>query len=412
MTARNITRTGQASSCYFRTTADGSTRKALVQIDERCNLHCAHCFVSATRAGQSMPYDDITGLLIPRLKACRVERVTLTGGEPTIHPHFTGIVRALRDAGMQVGFCTNATTLTDAQLSELAGIGGVHANVSLDGFRPESHGRFRGDRGSFAVTVGTVRKLAAAGLLQGLLCTPNSLAEDEEYRELCDFATRNGASYVLMNPLSSMGRGVKSRSRLSSSEEHMRRIRALTAPFDSPDLEIVHIRFPSTDGQPLAGCEAGTIIYVFTAGEVTVCPYPHNRRLALSTAECSGPAGCTLASSSRESGSRSPVSWSVTEVPIRKRLHSVSASPTARLRCADDAALTDSRAASRHAALLVRAGIGVVIAASGLDCWLTRGNQAAHVQGPASMVVLLPWSSCSRRATNRTVGRTAGMQGC
>ena len=273
MTARNITRTDQASSCYFRTTADGGTRKALVQIDERCNLHCAHCFVSATKAGESMPYDDITGLLIPRLKACRVERVTLTGGEPTIHPRLTGIVQALRGAGMQVGFCTNATTLTDAQISELAGIGGVHANVSLDGFRAESHGRFRGNRDSFAVTVATVRKLAAAGLLQGLLCTPNSLAEDEEYRELCQFAAGNGASYVLMNPLSSMGRGVKSRGRLADSEEHMRRIRALTAPFDSPDLEIVHIRFPSTGGQPLAGCQAGTIIYVFTAGEVTVCPY-------------------------------------------------------------------------------------------------------------------------------------------
>ena len=36
----------------------------------------------ATRAGQSMPYDDITSLLIPKLRACRVERVTLTGGEP------------------------------------------------------------------------------------------------------------------------------------------------------------------------------------------------------------------------------------------------------------------------------------------------------------------------------------------
>jgi len=190
MSARNMTRTGQASSCYFRTTADGGTRKALVQIDERCNLHCAHCFVSATRAGQSMPYDDITSLLIPRLQACRVERVTLTGGEPTIHPHFIGIVQALRGAGMQVGFCTNATTLTEAQISELAGIGGVHANVSLDGFRAESHGRFRGDRGSFAVTVATVRKLAAAGLLQGLLCTPNSLADDEEYRELCEFRCR------------------------------------------------------------------------------------------------------------------------------------------------------------------------------------------------------------------------------
>jgi radical SAM protein with 4Fe4S-binding SPASM domain len=264
MTLRSTIKTGQASSCYFRTTTSDGARKALVQIDERCNLHCAHCFVSATRVGQSMRYGDIIGLLIPRLKECRVERVTLTGGEPTIHPRFTDIVRSLRDAGMQVGFCTNATTLTDAQIHELASIGGVHANVSLDGFRAGSHGRFRGNRDSFAVTIATVRRLAAARLLQGLLCTPNSLAEDEEYRELCEFAAENSAS---------MGRGVKSRGRLADNEDHMRRIKALTAPFDGQDLEVVHIRFPSTDGQPLAGCEAGTIIYVFTGGQVTVCPY-------------------------------------------------------------------------------------------------------------------------------------------
>src|SRR6516165_8964172 len=239
MTARSITRTGQAASCYFRTSTGGSARKALVQIDERCNLHCAHCFVSATKTGQSMPYDAITSLLIPRLAECRVERVTLTGGEPTIHPRFMDIVHALRTAGMQVGICTNATMLSSAQISELAGTGGVHVNVSLDGFRPESHGRFRGDRGSFAVTVATVRKLAGAGLLQGLLCTPNSLAEDEEYRELCEFATACGATYVLMNPLSAMGRGVRSRGRLAGSDEHMRRIHDLTSPFSGPGLEIV-----------------------------------------------------------------------------------------------------------------------------------------------------------------------------
>jgi len=273
MAARGIASSGQALSCYFRTTTDGNGRKALVQIDERCNLHCAHCFVSATRHGQTMAYERITGLLIPRLARCRVERVTLTGGEPTIHPRFLDIVRAFRDAGMQVGVCTNATTLNDEQIASLAGIGGVHCNVSLDGFRPESHGRFRGDRASFHTTIATVRRLAAAGLLQGLLCTPNSLAEDSEYRELCEFAATHGAAYVLMNPLSSMGRGVKSRRHLAASEEHMRHIFDLTAPFDGCGLEVVHIRFPNTTGKPLAGCEAGTIIYVFTPGEVTVCPY-------------------------------------------------------------------------------------------------------------------------------------------
>ena len=151
-------------------------------------------------------------------------------------------------------------------------------NVSLDGFRAESHGRFRGDRDSFAVTVATVRKLAAAGLLQGLLCTPNSLAEDEEYRELCEFAIENGAAYVLMNPLSSMGRGVKSRGKLADSDEHMRRIHDLTSPFSGPDLEVVHIRFPNADGLPLAGCEAGNIIYVFTSGDGHRLPVPGLRR--------------------------------------------------------------------------------------------------------------------------------------
>jgi radical SAM protein with 4Fe4S-binding SPASM domain len=53
----------------------------------------------------------------------------------------------------------------------------------------------------------------------------------------------------------------------------MQEIFELTAPFDGPDLDIADIRFPNTDAKPLSGCEAGTIVYVFTPGEVTVCPY-------------------------------------------------------------------------------------------------------------------------------------------
>lgn len=273
MGTRRIAGDGRAASCYFRTTVDGDCRKALVQIDERCNLRCAHCFVSATEQGQSMSYDDIVSKVVPRLAEARVDRVTLTGGEPTIHPRFRDVVRAFRDANMGVGICTNATTLDDEQIEALARIGGVHCNVSLDGFRPESHGKFRGDRDSFPTTVVTVKALAKAGVLQGLLCTPNTLAEDVEYQELCQFAVQHGAEYVLMNPLSSMGRGVKARRALAMTEERMLRIHQMVDPFDGPDLDVVRIRFPNTEGTPLAGCEAGTIIYVFTPGEVTVCPY-------------------------------------------------------------------------------------------------------------------------------------------
>jgi MoaA/NifB/PqqE/SkfB family radical SAM enzyme len=127
-----------------------------------------------------MPYRLITGVLISRLAECRVERVTLTGGEPTIHPRFLSVVQAFRDAGMQVGVCTNATTLDDPQIAALKRIGGVHCNVSLDGFRAESHGRFRGDRESFHTTIRTVKALAAAELLQGLLPSRDAGLEKTE----------------------------------------------------------------------------------------------------------------------------------------------------------------------------------------------------------------------------------------
>lgn len=272
MVARRIADAAYAASCYFRTTVAAPYRKALVQIDERCNLRCAHCFVSATQNGGYMPLAAVVERVIPQLVASRVRRVTLTGGEPTIHPHFLEVVRAFRTADIDTGICTNATTLTEEHIAELADIGGVHCNVSLDGFRPESHGKFRGNRDSFAITIRTVTQLATAGLLQGLLCTPNTLAEDEEYHQLCEFAREHGARYVLMNPLSSMGRGVKARRPLASPAEHMRHIAELTRQFEQ-DLDIAHIRFPNTASKPLAGCEAGTIIYVFTPGEVTVCPY-------------------------------------------------------------------------------------------------------------------------------------------
>lgn len=273
MSARSIVGPDRASSCYFRTTVDAPHRKALVQINEDCNLHCAHCFVSATKVGAQMPLAEVVDKVIPRLAQCRVTRVTLTGGEPTLHPDFMAVVRAFRVAGMQVGVCTNATTLDDERIAELASVGEVHCNVSLDGFAAESHGRFRGDRASFDVTVATVRKLASSGLLQGLLCTPNTLARNEEYEELCAFAREQGARYVLLNPLGSMGRGVKSQDRLAKPAMHMQEIFQRTIPFDGPELDIAHIRFPNTEAKPLAGCEAGTILYVFTPGEVTVCPY-------------------------------------------------------------------------------------------------------------------------------------------
>src|SRR5207244_5986668 len=93
----------------------------------------------------------------------------------------------------------------------------------------------------------------------------------EEYVEICNFAVENGATYVLTNPLSRFGRGIKSRDKIGTTDVIMQEIRKATSRFGS-QIELVNIRFPN-DRLQLASCEAGNIIYIFTAGAITMCSY-------------------------------------------------------------------------------------------------------------------------------------------
>ncbi|KKQ18316.1 MAG: hypothetical protein US31_C0006G0047 [Berkelbacteria bacterium GW2011_GWA1_36_9] len=268
---RNIVRDDVVSSCYFRTSVKPPHRKVLLQITERCNLHCAHCFISAVQEGAIMNLQDIKKI-IPRLKECNTISITLTDGEPFTHPDIIPIIKLISDMNLKVSICTNATLISELQMQELATIGQIHVNVSLDGFRPESHGKFRGDIQSFEITKATIELLGKYQLLHGLLVTPNNLASVEEYAQICQFAINNGASYVLMNPLSKMGRGILSKKSLEFSDKKMEQIRIETTQYQQL-IQIIYVRFPNAAGFPLGSCEAGNIIYIFTKGEMAICPY-------------------------------------------------------------------------------------------------------------------------------------------
>jgi radical SAM protein with 4Fe4S-binding SPASM domain len=172
-----------------------------------------------------------------------------------------------------VTVCTNAVSVTEALIETARQLGHVSFNVSVDGTTAESHGRFRGRRDSFAETLDGVRRLGDAGLLKGVLSTPNSLADPAEYDGVFDLAEEAGADYLLMNPLSSFGRGIRTRGRLKADEQTMSGIAAtISAKAEDSTTDAVFIRFPN-DTRPLGGCIAGDLFYVFATGEVAVCPY-------------------------------------------------------------------------------------------------------------------------------------------
>ena len=122
--------------------------RLVVELTNRCNLRCAHCFDDRHAGTGELPH-----LLLRRLlkeaSSCSVTHLSFTGGEPTLHPQFREIVRETVDAGCTFSFVSNGSTfprLYSCLVDHRQAFLGV--TFSLDGASENTHDRLRG-RGSF-----------------------------------------------------------------------------------------------------------------------------------------------------------------------------------------------------------------------------------------------------------------------
>ena len=261
------------SACYFRSTSDANHKKVILQITERCNMFCKHCFVSSTSKGKDLSYVDIKEIILPKLLRSMVSKVTLTGGEPLIHPEINPILKLLAQTGISTAICTNGLAINSDFVDMCYELGNIHFNISLDGFRAESHGKFRGidNTNLFDRIISNISKVASKGMLNGILVTPNVYACVEEYEQICNFAKSIGAKYVLFNPLSEFGRGQYTQ-HIGYHDYDLFQIKEITQKYIDDNFEVVYIRFPDFSKE-LGDCPLGKVLYIFTDGNVAVCPY-------------------------------------------------------------------------------------------------------------------------------------------
>ncbi|MCK6439487.1 MAG: radical SAM protein, partial [Planctomycetes bacterium] len=83
-----------------------------LQITDLCNLRCEHCYNSTEHKHKELSFEEIDNLL-GQLKKAGALYLCLTGGEPTLHPRFFDIARAVRNHGLVLEVITNATLLRD-----------------------------------------------------------------------------------------------------------------------------------------------------------------------------------------------------------------------------------------------------------------------------------------------------------
>lgn len=265
-----------AAACYFRSTLEPPYRKVLLQITERCNLRCIHCFVSAMNKGINLEFEDIRDYIVPILQKNKVRKITLTGGEPMCHPDFMEIVKLLHDKGFHITVCTNGVLINEKKMKEIVTFDNLMFNISLDGFSSDSHSTFRGVKNNdsfFKESLKKIELVSETGKLKGILCTPNKFGTVDEYYKLCEFAKRVGAKYALFNPLSEFGRGRNKSEFFGASMNELNEIRRKTKPLISNEFDVTYIRFPNTESLPLSHCPLGEVMYIFTNGDMVICPY-------------------------------------------------------------------------------------------------------------------------------------------
>jgi len=101
----------------------------------RCNLACAYCNeYDATSKPVAL---ETIYQRIDKLASLGTTIITISGGEPLLHPELDDVIRRIRMHGMIAGLITNGYLLTAERIQRLNRAGLEHLQISIDNVNPD-----------------------------------------------------------------------------------------------------------------------------------------------------------------------------------------------------------------------------------------------------------------------------------
>jgi len=186
--------------------AYGRFRNVYLYITEECQLRCAHCYMGdRLDRATIMPLDEVRSTL----QAWRLlggSKLTLLGGEPTLHPQFEECVQVAYETGFEkIILDSNGLKQSRKKISKIPPKYINYVQISLDGGTADTHDLVRG-KNTFNYTIETAKILASLGHDTRLICTV-SKKNMEDCLKLIDIADEAGISLVKYHVFSAIGAG-------------------------------------------------------------------------------------------------------------------------------------------------------------------------------------------------------------
>jgi MoaA/NifB/PqqE/SkfB family radical SAM enzyme len=101
----------------------------------RCNLACAYCNEYDTFS-TPLPL-EVMFRRVEQLARLGISIITISGGEPLLHPQLEEIIRRIRSHGILAGMITNGYLLTPERIERLNRAGLDHLQISIDNVSPD-----------------------------------------------------------------------------------------------------------------------------------------------------------------------------------------------------------------------------------------------------------------------------------
>ncbi|MNH08854.1 Antilisterial bacteriocin subtilosin biosynthesis protein AlbA [compost metagenome] len=184
----------------------GRFRNVYLYITEACQLRCSHCYMGERLDhARVMPLEKVRSTLA-LWRQMGGSKLTLLGGEPTLHPQFRECVQAAYELGYEkIIITTNGLGSARRALKTMPASLFNYVQISLDGGSAATHDVVRG-RGTFAYSVESAKRLVDSGYDVRFICTV-SRHNIEDCLDLISLADKLGVTLVKYHVFSTIGTG-------------------------------------------------------------------------------------------------------------------------------------------------------------------------------------------------------------
>ncbi len=185
-----------------------------VDLTNRCNMMCNPCFMDANQVGyvHEPSFEDVKAILdrAVSFKPRRQLIILLSGGEPTLSPHFLDAIAYAKKIGFyRVLAATNGIRFAQSEeFTRKAREAGLHgAYLQFDGTSQEKN-QHRGVGNLFDVKLQAIENMAKFGIKTTFVTTIVNGVNNDNIGSIVDFAVRNvdKIQTIAFQPVSFTGR--------------------------------------------------------------------------------------------------------------------------------------------------------------------------------------------------------------